>query len=260
MSTADEVEVPRVLRLLWGLEEPSRRGPKPGLSLDAIADAAVRLADAEGLAAVSMSRVAGELGFSTMSLYRYVDSKDDLLLVMANAGYGRPELRHGPRAAWRTRMEEWARAMRAGLAAHPWLLEIPVSEPPLAPNPLAWMEAGLQALSATPLREQEKLSAMLLTDTFVRGQTQLALQVDAAARRSGSTPQEADARYARVLGRLVTPETHPGLVGALSSGSLEDGGDDFADAEFAFGLKVVMEGIAGLVEARARRAGQATTR
>lgn len=260
MSTADEVEVPRVLRLLWGLEEPSRRGPKPGLSLDAIATAAVQVADAEGLAGVSMSRVAGELGFSTMSLYRYVDSKDDLLLVMANAGYGSPRLRHGPRAGWRARLEEWAGAMRTRLSAHSWLLEIPVSEPPLAPNPLAWMEAGLQALSATPLREQEKLSAMLLTDTFVRGQTQLALQVDAAARRSGSTPAEADARYARLLAALVTPESHPGLVGVLSSGSLEDGGEDFGGAEFAFGLKVVMDGIAGLVEARARRVGQATTR
>src|SRR6476619_1528561 len=99
MSTADEVEVPRVLRLLWGLEEPSRRGPKPGLTLDAIADAAVRLADAEGLVADSVSRVAGAPRFSTMSLYRDVDSKDDRLLVMANAGYGLPELHHGRRAA-----------------------------------------------------------------------------------------------------------------------------------------------------------------
>jgi hypothetical protein len=196
-----------------------------------------------------------------MSLYRYVDSKEDLLLVMANAGSGQPELRHGPRAGWRTRLEEWANAYRARLGKHPWLLEMPVSEPPLAPNPLSWMEAGLQCLSATPLREQEKLSALLLTDTYVRGQAMLARQVSGAATSADVTPGEADALYVARLRQLVRPETHPGVVAAVASGSLEDGSEDFADDEFAFGLKVVMDGIAVLVEARARRrGGQDTTR
>lgn len=246
-------EVPRVLRLLWGLEEPARRGPKRGLSLDAIAGAAVHVADTEGLGAVSMSRVAGELGFSTMSLYRYVDSKDDLLLIMANEAFGLPELpRRDRRTGWRTRLEDWAHANRAGLMRHPWLLQLPVSEPPLAPNPLAWMEAGLQALSTTRLHEPEKLSAMLLTDVYVRGQTQLALQVRAATSDSGTSPQEADERYVRVLAQLVRPETHPRIVAAMAAGSLEDGGEGFADEEFAFGLKAVLDGIATLVDARER--------
>ena len=77
MTESDDL--PRVLQLLWGLDAPGRRGPKPALSLHQIGAAAVRIADAEGLGAVSMSRVAGELGYTTMSLYRYVESKDDLL-------------------------------------------------------------------------------------------------------------------------------------------------------------------------------------
>jgi AcrR family transcriptional regulator len=251
-------EVPRILRLLWGLEQPTSRGPKRGLSLQVIADAGVRLADMEGLGSVSMSRVAADLGFSTMALYRYVDSKDDLLLAMANAAFGVPELpcRH-PRTGWRARMEDWAYANRAGLMRHPWLMQLQVSEPPLAPNPLAWMEAGLRALSGTGLREQEKLSVMLLTDVYVRGQTQLSLQVRAAGSDSDSSPAEADQRYVRILGQLVRSETHPGIVAAMSAGSLEDSGDDFGDAEFAFGLKAVLDGVAGLVGARDRQRSRA---
>jgi AcrR family transcriptional regulator len=256
MSTSEPSElseVPRALRLLWGLEKPASRGPKRGLSLEAVALAGVRVADAEGLDRVSMSRVAADLGFSTMALYRYVDSKDDLLLVMADAAFGLPELPHrDPRTGWRPRMEDWAHASRAVLMRHPWLLQLPVSEPPLAPNPLAWMEAGLQALSGTRLREQEKLSVMLLTDVYVRGQTQLALQVRAASSESGSSAQEADQRYVRVLSQLVRPETHPRIIAALTAGSLEDGGEEFGDAEFAFGLKAVLDGVAGLITARDR--------
>ena len=77
--------LPPGLDLLWGLRESGRRGPKPLLSIDAIVAAAVRLADAEGLEAVSMARVAKELGFTTMSLYRYVTNKDELLQLMWNA-------------------------------------------------------------------------------------------------------------------------------------------------------------------------------
>jgi AcrR family transcriptional regulator len=243
-----------VLRLLWGLEEPASRGPKRGLGLEAIAHAAVRVADAEGLPAVSMSRVAADLGFSTMALYRYVDSKDDLLLVMANTAFGLPELpRRHPRTGWRTRLKDWAYANRAGLMRHPWLLQLPVSEPPLAPTPLAWMEAGLQALAGTRLREQEKLSVMLLTDVYVRGQTQLALQVRAANGDSGTSSLEADQRYVRMLSQLVDPETHPGIAAAITAGSLEDSGDDFGDTEFAFGLTVVLDGVADLIAARDRR-------
>lgn len=249
MNPSKSPEVPRVLRLLWGLEQPARRGPKRGLSVEAIARAAVGVADDEGLAAVSMSRVATELDFSTMSLYRYVDSKDDLFLIMANEAFGPPELpRRDRRTGWRTRLEDWAHANRAVLMRHPWLLQLPVSEPPLAPNPLAWMEAGLQALSGMPLRESEKLSTMLLVDVYVRGQTQLALQVRAAD--AGATPQDADERYVRVLAQLVSAETHPGIVAAMTTGSLEDGGEGFADEEFAFGLKAVLNGISALVAGR----------
>ena len=81
----EQVPLPPGLDLLWGRRERGKRGPRAGLSADAIVAAAIRIADAEGLEAVSMARVANELGFTTMSLYRHVASKDELLQLMWNA-------------------------------------------------------------------------------------------------------------------------------------------------------------------------------
>ena len=82
-------DLPASVELLWGLRDRSRRGgPKPTLSLDRIVSAAIELADAGGLAAVSMSRLADKLGFTTMSLYRYIASKEELLLLMVDASIG----------------------------------------------------------------------------------------------------------------------------------------------------------------------------
>src|SRR5215203_813827 len=83
--------VPPAVELLWGRRDKGRRGgPKPALSLDKIVTAAVALADEGGIAALSMSRLADKLGFTTMSLYRHVASKDDLLLLALDAAMGYP--------------------------------------------------------------------------------------------------------------------------------------------------------------------------
>src|SRR5262245_20143487 len=123
--TEQDVELPRVLRLLWGHEEPARPGPKPGLSIQAIAAAAVRIADRDGLGAVSMARVAAELGFTTMSLYRYVASKDDLYVAMLDEAYGLPDLGDSDGLDWRQRLTAWAEAIRDGVTRRPWILQVP---------------------------------------------------------------------------------------------------------------------------------------
>ena len=86
----DESELPRVLQQLWGIEGRSRPGPKPAFQVSDIGRAAIKLADAGGLGALSMSKVAAELGVTTMALYRYVESKDDLYVVMLDQAFGLP--------------------------------------------------------------------------------------------------------------------------------------------------------------------------
>ncbi|WP_216592539.1 TetR/AcrR family transcriptional regulator [Verrucosispora sioxanthis] len=97
----EDIELPENVALAWGLRDRPSRGPKRSLSLDQVVAAGIQIAQAEGLTAVSMSRVAGELGVATMSLYRYVPTKHDLLDLMVDTAYGPPPRPRGADEGWR---------------------------------------------------------------------------------------------------------------------------------------------------------------
>ncbi len=202
----------------------------------------MRIADADGLAGVSMSAVAAEVGLTTMALYRYVDSKSDLFVAMVDSAYGPPPRQRAP-GGWRRQLEAWASANRDALRRHPWIVQIPVSEPPLGPHQLRWMERGLRAFESTPLTEQQRLSSLLLVDVYVRGQVLLTTQLGDAIEHGGLSEREADERYARRLTRLISADGFPCVHSALLSGALQDGSEDFADDEFMFGVRTVLDGI-----------------
>ncbi|RZS80101.1 TetR family transcriptional regulator [Motilibacter rhizosphaerae] len=237
--------LPPVLQALWGIERGARRGPRPQLTVTGVARAGIELADAEGLAAVSMARVAKQLGVTPMALYRYVASKDELVLAMVDEAYGPCPVPAEPADDWRAALAAWCRAMRRGLLRHPWVLQIPVTEPPLTPYALGWMEAGLAALARTPLTQQQRLDTILLGDVYTRGQTLLGLQV-----QSADSP-EAALRYVLHLRALVSPESHPHVWAAQASGALEDEPQevDFAEASYEFGLGRILDGVAELIGA-----------
>src|SRR6201994_3058517 len=108
---AAEAELPATVAAAWGVRERSQKGPKPALSLARIVDAGVRVADSEGLDAVSMGRVAASLDTAPMSLYRHVSSKEELIKLMVDTAWGDSP---GPLAGgedWRDGLARWARAM-----------------------------------------------------------------------------------------------------------------------------------------------------
>src|ERR1700684_165947 len=158
--------LPPGLDLLWGRRERGKRGPRPGLSADAIVDAAVRVADTEGLDAVSMARVAAELGFTTMSLYRYVASKDELLQLMWNASALGAEELVIEGDGWRPRLRTWAIIQRDMLDRHPWVTHMPMAAPPVAPNSLHFVERGLAAMDETGLPDAAKLQVIGLLASY----------------------------------------------------------------------------------------------
>src|SRR3954447_3286616 len=130
----------------WGVRSAVTKGPKPGLTLERIVAAAIAVADADGLPAVSMSRVARQLGSSAMSLYRYVESKDELLALMIDAAIG--TVPPAPRAGdWRERLEQWAWSTVTAMREPPWAAHAPIGGPPLAPNAVAWFEDALAAMA-----------------------------------------------------------------------------------------------------------------
>src|SRR5580692_7038824 len=154
---AGQRPLPPGLDLLWGRRERGRRGPRPGLSADAIATAAILLADAEGLDTVSMARVAAKLGVTTMALYRYVANKDELFQLMWNASAIGTEHLVIEGDGWRSRLRAWAVIQREMLDLHPWITQMPMAAPPVAPNSMHFMERGLEAMDGTGLPNSEKI-------------------------------------------------------------------------------------------------------
>jgi len=244
--TDTEPGLPPVIEQLWGLRGPGRRGgPKPALSVERIVAAAVELADVGGLAALSMSRLAEKLGFTTMSLYRYVASKDDLLVLVLDATLGLPP--EAPAGDWRDRCEAWARALRDGYHRHPWVLELPISALPAGPNQLVWFDRGLAALADTTLVEGEKASSVLLISSYVRTQAMLRLDL-LKATEAGRTPD-----WAAVVERLADPARFPAVARAVAAGIFADDPNQpegYPEDEFDFGLQRILDGIEVLHRSR----------
>jgi|HubBroStandDraft_1064217.scaffolds.fasta_scaffold258368_1 AcrR family transcriptional regulator len=255
MERADEVDIPAYAALAWRGDHETRPGPRRSLDMHALAAAGVRLADTSGLTAVSMRTVAAELGVASMALYRYVQSKQELLLLMTDEAIGPPPASPPPRRGWRDQLTAWGHGYRDRLQAHPWIMAVPVEEPPILPYQVQWTEAGLDALAATPLTEQQKLSFLVLLTVYVRGQTQLSLGFEASPPPGPGT--DPGVRYGMRLLALADPARYPRITAAMTSGSLEDG-SDFATAEFAFGLSTVLDGMAARITAAAasQRANQ----
>lgn len=248
---ADEVEeaLPRAVALSWGVAERPQRGPRRELSIERIVDTAIGVADQEGLSAVSMSRIATELGFTTMSLYRYVTSKDDVLALMQDAVCEvpiPPEDDRGP--DWRSGLRRWSMATIEVMQEHPWFPDIPISGIPLMPNNLAVLDWGLREMRDLPLTDAEKMSTALLLSSYARAVGIVERDVRLAREKGGTPPQSGEA-FTAALAELVTPERFPDLAPLVASGGYSDAEDEQDD--FAFGLERILDGIERYVTARA---------
>ena len=225
------------VELLWGHQERPSRGPKPGLSLDGIVRAAITIADAEGLDAVSMQRVAGEFGFTTMSLYRYVPGKSELIDLMIDTAIGPPPDLSAIPGGWRPRLAEWARQTWAFFQQHPWFLGAAMHRI-MGPNQLGWLEQAVAALSGNGLVGQELMEAVLVVNGHVRSMAPFA-------------GPESDA-WGDAIGSLLRThsERFPALTAAIADGAFAPA-DDPADG-LEFGLQRVLDGIEVLIKQKGR--------
>lgn len=240
-SKPEEVAIPPRVRRLWGLDAPTRKGPRPGLSRDEIVEAAVKIADEEGLTAVSMSRVASALGYTTMSLYRYVESKDELVTMMWDHSLAGPtdfDYSQG----WRASLEQWAFIQLRNLRKHPWALDIPINTPPISPRQLHWMEVGLATLKETPLPYAEKLGVILAVTVAVMAEARLTREL-----AEGDPLSMND--YGTLITQLAERDTYPHLRAAVDEGVFAFESDD-PDEDFAFSLGLTLDGIEKLIHER----------
>jgi AcrR family transcriptional regulator len=236
----------RSLELLWGLQPAPTRGPKPTLSVEQIIATAVRIADAEGLAAMSIRRVADELGVGAMTLYRYVPGKAELLDVMLDTVYGQLP-RRVVEGDWRAQLDEVARENRQLYLNHPWLLQVAVSRPPLGPNVMAKYEYELSALEGIGLSDVEMDAAVALVNGYVHGAVRSAVEARQVILRSGITDKEWWLAHEPLLDKIGDTKKFP-----LASRVGTTVGQEFDapyDSEhgFEFGLARVLDGIATLL-------------
>ncbi len=248
-SVRPDPELRRRSQLLWEDRTPSTRGPKAAVTPEDVVQAAIELADADGLGAVTMSAVATRLGFTTMALYRYFPSKEMLLDAVIDAGTGRPPRRAEPRADWRTEVAEWAHAKRASLCARPWLAELPFVAAPHGPNWLLWLEAIADSFSRTGIGAQD-IGAMLgIVDGYTRGASDTAVSL-ARARARGVSDAEWAAGVGADLGRAIGDPRFPHFAALLTAPS--DGRPRTLEEGFDFGLQRVLDGIELFVSAGGR--------
>src|SRR4051794_40086282 len=169
---------------IWARPEPRAR--RPAHTRDGIAQAAIRIADAEGYEALSMRRVAAELGAGTMTLYHYVRTKDELLALVDNAVMGELLIPPGEvPAGWRDGMREIAHRTRNVFTQHPWIVEMPRSSEG-GPNGTRHFEQSLAVMSGTGLPLDECLELVLLVDDFVFGYIQ---RFSPMAAQAGGDPE-----------------------------------------------------------------------
>ncbi|GAA2370679.1 TetR/AcrR family transcriptional regulator [Nonomuraea africana] len=247
------VELPPVVARMWGREHASRRGPRPRLDLATITAAAIEIADTEGLAGVSMGSVAARVGVAPMALYRYVGSKDELLTVMADSAVPPPPERGD--LSWRDYLAAWTRANRDFLLSRPWLLSVQGLTPPMGPRRLYWLDRVLDALGDTTLDDAEKFNAATALSGYALTDATLVHTMNAGGERLAAAGVTGATDYGEVLAEVLDPQTYPALSAMMRSGLLRDSEGWTEDADFLFGLNLLLDGIEALMSRRAPRPG-----
>jgi AcrR family transcriptional regulator len=229
MGKADDPD--RGVELLWD--------DRPALSLDRIVAAAVEVADAEGLAGLSMRKVAERLGFTSMALYRHVPGRGHLVDLMRDAVLGQPVEASG--GDWRSRLADFARQALELRKRHSWLAEVRGRHVP-GPNALAHYEHALGILVGTGLTPAEVVAAVGLVARFVDAEALALVEAARAEESTGVSDDEwwgaRDTLYARF-------DRYPVLTGLW-----EAGGFDQSVSPFGFGLERLLDGIEILIRER----------
>ena len=241
----------RTLQLLW--REPGvvpRHGPRQGLSIDAVVDAATELADAESLEAVTMRRVARALGVVAMTLYTYVPGKAELLDLMLDAAYagmGRTDTSGRP---WRERVRAIAAENRTLFEAHPWAATISTIRPPLGPGQMAKYEHELAAFDGLGLDDVVVDDCLSYLLGFVQGCARAIAEARESERDSAMDDGQWWAANAPLLARVFDENAYPNAARVGAAAGAAHGSAYNPSHAYDFGLERVLDGLAAVIDSR----------
>jgi AcrR family transcriptional regulator len=241
----------RTLQLLW--RDPgtvSTRGPKQGLTVDEIVHVATTIADAEGIEAVTMRRLAQALGVAPMTIYTYVPGKAELLDLMLDATYAGMRRRHTSGWSWQRRLTAIAEENRELFESHPWAATISTSRPPLGPGLMAKYEHELSALDNLGLSDIEMDASLTYVLGFVQGWARTAAEARATQDASGMDDEQWWAANAPLLAQILDNHAYPTAARVGSAAGAAQRGAYNAAHAFEFGWARVLDGLAALIDDR----------
>jgi AcrR family transcriptional regulator len=250
-SGAESID--RTLALLWrargGGGEPTR-GRRPTLTVERIVAAAIATADADGLAAASMHRVAKELGAGTMTLYTYVPGKaelvdlmvDDVLVERRLPGPGEPRP-----ADWREQVALYADRTREAYRNHPWLCEVSRVRPPLGPGQLAGQEYLLSIVDGLGLPPAQAVAAANGIGTYIDANAALGAENTRLERSTGQSTEAWWHQRSSFWENYFVVDAHPSINRVWLGGGFDQTAEAQGDAAYEFGLRRMLDGIQALV-------------
>ncbi|MFC5817004.1 TetR/AcrR family transcriptional regulator [Nonomuraea harbinensis] len=226
---------------VWMRPERPARGPRPAFSRAQLTEAALRVADAEGLDAISMRRLAAEIGSGTMSLYRYVSGKDDVIDLMVDAVSAEFLPPDVPSGDWRADLRALAIQGRQAMHRHPWMARVTATRQSSGPNGVRTFERALSVVDGLGLSIDVMLALVGSVFAYVNGYVAAEMGELEALRRTGLDVQQWMARQAPYLETLLKSGDHP-----LFARVVAESGRELADPDerFAYGLDRLLDGIA----------------
>lgn len=228
--------------VIWARPERATKGPAPSRSRAQIAAAAIELADAEGLEAVSMRRTAAVLGIGAASLYRYIESKDELYDLMIDYAEGEDGPPPPLTGDWRADLRALAHKMRGLIHRHPWLATLAAGRPTFGPNSLTWAEHSLAALDGRGLSIDEMLVAGEILQAFVRGYVIGELAEQQALQRAGLSMDQWMHALGPYMMSVLERGEHPLLARVIIDADTPHAMDR-NDLVFTAGLERILDGL-----------------
>lgn len=236
----------RTIALLWRKPaEPKPVGRKPKVSVDQIVGAAIAVADRDGLASMSMARVAQELSVGTMSLYGHVPGKAELIDLMADAVLQEREL--AADGSWRDRIKHYADRTRAVYQAHPWLRDVSMVRPPLGPGLMDGQEFVLAALTDSGLEPRQVTVAHTAVEAFVHGAAASEVDDQQLERATGESGDSWWGARQLFWDDYFDVERYPTMTSLWNAGAYDISGTlaDQVRGSFDYGLEKLLDGIEG---------------
>lgn len=247
--TEIKAQLERIVTTLWNPEPPRTRGPKRAFTRDEVVATAISLADARGIDAVSMRSLAEALGLGTMSLYRYVPGKEELVALMLERLYGETSLATAAPGGWREKLERAAREQWDLYHRHPWMLDLPLDR--VSPGPLAMerYDAELAVVLSTGLPPDAAVAINLAIEYIVRGSARASVENNTFVEETGLTIEQWWEHQGPTLLAVMDRERFPALQTVLDAGAFSRSGDaDSFEAAFLDTMSTFLDGVAVKIE------------